>query len=143
MRELHQICVRAKIGCRNTIGDIHGRADLLERLLTHINANHSDTRIVFLGDIIDRGPDSKDCLNMVGSELDRNRSSKLIMGNHEDLMLRFVNGGSAGSRSWCGTGAQARWLRTATRDMNFPVTMATCTSATSWRTVSRPNKSPT
>ncbi|MEV4610649.1 serine/threonine protein phosphatase [Neorhizobium sp. LMR1-1-1.1] len=86
------------------VGDIHGRADLLERLLKHVYAFHPDARLVFLGDIIDRGPDSKDCLDMVGSELARNPASRLIMGNHEDLMLRFIDGGSASSKVWCWNG---------------------------------------
>jgi len=86
------------------IGDVHGRADLLEHLLIHIHANHPETRIVFLGDIIDRGPDSRQCLDMVASELKRNPDSKLIMGNHEDLMLRFLDGGSTLSRGWCWNG---------------------------------------
>jgi serine/threonine protein phosphatase 1 len=83
------------------IGDIHGRADLLEPLLKHIHLNYPDTRVIFLGDVIDRGPDSKDCLDMVESELERNSASSLIMGNHEDLMLRFIDGGTIWSKSWC------------------------------------------
>jgi serine/threonine protein phosphatase 1 len=59
---------------------------------------------VFLGDVIDRGPHSKDCLDLVDRELRRNPASTLIRGNHEDLMLRFVDGGSAGSKSWCHNG---------------------------------------
>lgn len=86
------------------VGDIHGRADLLEELLKHVHAFHPNARVVFLGDIIDRGPDSKGCLDMVESELGRNPASRLIMGNHEDLMLRFIDGGSAGSKSWCWNG---------------------------------------
>ncbi len=86
------------------VGDIHGRADLLERLLAHAHTNYPDARVVFLGDIIDRGPDSKDCLDMVESELKRNAASTLIMGNHEDLMLRFIDGGCARSKSWCWNG---------------------------------------
>ncbi|WP_426130576.1 metallophosphoesterase [Pararhizobium sp. PWRC1-1] len=89
------------------VGDIHGRADLLERLLKNIQAHHSGARVVFLGDIIDRGPDSKDCLDMVESELKRNAASTHIMGNHEDLMLRFIDGGSARSTSWCWNGGLA------------------------------------
>ncbi len=48
------------------IGDIHGHyralADLLERLLPQI---HADDTLVFLGDYIDRGPDSKDCVEEI------------------------------------------------------------------------------
>jgi serine/threonine protein phosphatase 1 len=86
------------------IGDIHGRADLLAPLLDYVNRYHTDARLIFLGDIIDRGPASKDCLDMVQAELARNSMSELLLGNHEDMMLRFVDGGSDGSRSWCWNG---------------------------------------
>lgn len=89
------------------IGDVHGRADLLEPLLDLISNRYGDARIVFLGDIIDRGPDSKECLEMVREELARNPASALILGNHEDLMLRFVDYGLDGSRSWCWNGGLA------------------------------------
>lgn len=86
------------------IGDIHGRADLLEEMLNHLHVFYSDAQVVFLGDVIDRGPDSKDCLDMVASELQRNPASRLIMGNHEDLMLRFIDGGTSWSKGWCWNG---------------------------------------
>ncbi len=55
------------------IGDIHGRADLLRGLLDEISeratGNGYAYRIVFLGDIIDRGPDSREAMNLVSSTL--------------------------------------------------------------------------
>lgn len=86
------------------IGDIHGRADLLAPLLEHVSHYHCDARIVFLGDVIDRGPASKDCLDLVKAELVRNPMSELLLGNHEDMMLRYIDGGSEASRSWCWNG---------------------------------------
>ncbi len=49
------------------IGDIHGRADLLARLLARIEAHRAGRprRLVFLGDAIDRGPDSAGAVAMV------------------------------------------------------------------------------
>ncbi|MCY1305623.1 hypothetical protein D9M70_554400 [compost metagenome] len=47
------------------IGDVHGRADLLERMLEYIYVNLPRSRIVFLGDIIDRGPDSRQAMDLV------------------------------------------------------------------------------
>jgi serine/threonine protein phosphatase 1 len=45
------------------IADVHGRADLLEALLDHIHAvstdRHSNPVVIFLGDLIDRGPHSR------------------------------------------------------------------------------------
>ncbi|NOV20304.1 hypothetical protein E5S70_30335 [Ensifer adhaerens] len=66
----------------SAIGDVHGRADLLERLLEHTYVNLPRPRVVFLGDIIDRGPDSRQCMNLVEQELSRQPASVLIQGNH-------------------------------------------------------------
>jgi serine/threonine protein phosphatase 1 len=77
------------------IGDVHGRADLLQALLRHIEmenlASSEDYRIVFLGDIIDRGPESKQAMDLVVAELDRQRESTLILGNHEEFLLLFLD----------------------------------------------------
>ncbi|MFB2605515.1 metallophosphoesterase, partial [Rhizobium phaseoli] len=48
-------------------------------------------RVIFLGDIIDRGPDSMGAMDMVVKELDRNTASRLILGNHEEFMLLFLD----------------------------------------------------
>lgn len=102
------------------IGDIHGRRDLLEALLAairdHMNGS-PDARIVFLGDIIDRGPESRQCLDLVIGTLAAYPGSRLILGNHEEFLLSFIdaltpdarqavadrwlpNGGSATLRSY-------------------------------------------
>lgn len=73
------------------IGDVHGRADLLEALLETMEGNVGGRRVVFLGDIIDRGPDSRLALKLVADELDAMTESVLILGNHEELMLSFLN----------------------------------------------------
>ncbi len=77
------------------IGDVHGRADLLEALLSFIDRENQSTpddyRIVFLGDIIDRGPDSKRAMDLVVAELRRRPASRLILGNHEEFLLLFLD----------------------------------------------------
>ncbi|MGO6845938.1 metallophosphoesterase [Rhizobium ruizarguesonis] len=77
------------------IGDVHGRADLLEALLSFIDRENQsapdDYRIVFLGDIIDRGPDSKRAMDLVVVELRRRPASRLILGNHEEFLLLFLD----------------------------------------------------
>lgn len=82
------------------IGDVHGRADLLEIMLEFSREELGDPRVVFLGDIIDRGPSSRQALDLVQEELRRNPQSVLIQGNHEDLLLRFIDGGADSSRRW-------------------------------------------
>lgn len=77
------------------IGDVHGRADLLEATLKFIEQENGSApenyRVVFLGDIIDRGPDSRPAMDLVVRELHRRPSSRMILGNHEEFLLLFVD----------------------------------------------------
>ena len=72
------------------IGDIHGRSDLLSVLLTEIETHAADrpSRIIFLGDYIDRGPDSAGVIRTV-RDLAASRPGLVhcLMGNHEQMLL--------------------------------------------------------
>lgn len=86
--------VQGRIGMRMdtfVIGDIHGCADHLEALLAWIGSDFARRRIIFLGDLIDRGEDSRRVLGLVRNELSMSAESRLIMGNHEELMLAFLD----------------------------------------------------
>ena len=69
------------------IGDIHGNLRALDDLLTRIDreVTKSDT-VVFLGDYVDRGPDSRGCIERI---LDFERSARTrvitLLGNHEEV----------------------------------------------------------
>ena len=85
------------------IGDVHGRFDLLTSLMAQIRLDadqHSDDRerlIVFLGDYIDRGLDSRQVIDsMVAGEPQGFRVVHLL-GNHEQAMLEFLDGQSIGA----------------------------------------------
>ena len=76
------------------IGDIHGRADLLERMLNRIDADLASNPVrigiqVFLGDYIDRGPASREVLDRLVA---RNGScrSVFLKGNHESYLTGFL-----------------------------------------------------
>jgi serine/threonine protein phosphatase 1 len=77
------------------IGDIHGRADLLESLLLQIDEDcrlHPSRRpiVVFIGDYIDRGPASREVLDLLlGYE--RTRETIFLRGNHETFVHRFLS----------------------------------------------------
>lgn len=82
------------------IGDIHGRLDLLERLLCDIARDRKDTPakrnvLIFLGDYVDRGPSSKGVIDCLTSKLPSGFETVFLKGNHEDLMLRFIKAPSA------------------------------------------------
>jgi serine/threonine protein phosphatase 1 len=77
------------------IGDIHGRADLLETLLRLIEKDREttdlDVNLVFLGDYIDRGDDTRRVIDgLIDLHHDFHLETTFLMGNHEDAMLRFL-----------------------------------------------------
>ncbi|MCT8989601.1 serine/threonine protein phosphatase [Chelativorans sp. SCAU2101] len=76
------------------IGDVHGRADLLVPLLKAIGrkaeASGREPRVLFLGDIVDRGPFSRQAFDLVCDTLDRWPLSRLIRGNHDAYFLEFM-----------------------------------------------------
>lgn len=76
------------------IGDVHGRADLLASLLLQIEVDialHPVSRpiAVFLGDYIDRGPDSKEVLDLLVTP-GRTPEMVFLKGNHETFLLNFL-----------------------------------------------------
>ena len=77
------------------IGDIHGRAYLLEALLAEIkwraDAESFPYQIVFLGDVIDRGFESCRAMDLVIETLHEVPGSRLILGNHEWMLLRALD----------------------------------------------------
>lgn len=76
------------------VGDIHGEARLLEQQLAYIADESRRLGIVpqvtFLGDIVDRGPDSKTALRLVHSTMRLWPGSKLILGNHDHMFLQVL-----------------------------------------------------
>lgn len=79
------------------IGDVHGRADLLEAMVEYFEfgAEMDFTErcvFVFLGDLIDRGPESGRAIELALAACERNPGSVIILGNHEEFMLDFVHG---------------------------------------------------
>lgn len=70
------------------IGDIHGRNDLLTALLAQIDADDrargtADTRIVLLGDLVDRGPDSAGVIDTAMAMRGQGRTVHYLMGNQD------------------------------------------------------------
>jgi serine/threonine protein phosphatase 1 len=80
------------------IGDIHGCAKALATLLEAIQPSQQDT-LVFLGDYIDRGPDSRGVLEQVVA-LGERCSVVPLLGNHEEMLLAALEGGQSEVRFW-------------------------------------------
>ncbi|MEO6340218.1 MAG: metallophosphoesterase family protein [Caulobacteraceae bacterium] len=95
------------------IGDIHGRLDLLDRLLGQIAKDVAESKpderpiLVFLGDYVDRGPDSR---GVIGRLLALRRADALevrtLKGNHEQALLQFLEDAAKGSE-WVSYGGAA------------------------------------
>ena len=99
------------------IGDIHGRLDLFETLVARIREDNearpsARVRIVLLGDLVDRGPDSAALVTRCRAFTGRSNRFVVLKGNHEALMVHAIrgnfvalglwlrNGGDAALRSW-------------------------------------------
>ena len=83
------------------IGDIHGRVDLLRRLHRQILDDAKDAPdkrkvIVYVGDYVDRGPDSFGVIDMLTHEPLEGFERYLLRGNHEDMMTGFLETGTGG-----------------------------------------------
>ncbi|MGI9290065.1 MAG: metallophosphoesterase [Gammaproteobacteria bacterium] len=79
-------------GPLDVVGDVHGEIEALEALLTELGydaeGQHPDNRrLVFLGDLVDRGPDSPAVLLKVKTLVEAGRA-QCILGNHELNLLR-------------------------------------------------------
>jgi serine/threonine protein phosphatase 1 len=79
------------------VGDIHGRLDLLEALMAQIEADDAtrppaETLLLFLGDLVDRGPQSAQVVERLRRLKDAGANIRLLLGNHEEVFLLAVKG---------------------------------------------------
>lgn len=94
------------------VGDIHGRADLLARMhvLIHADAAAREARrrvLVYLGDYVSRGPDSRTVIDMIRAHPFRDVALVTLKGNHEDCLVRFLEGDLAAGGHWLDYGGIA------------------------------------
>lgn len=86
------------------IGDIHGRADLLRKLLDSIQKDalggsyRGKPVLVFLGDYVDRGMQSKDVIDLLLGKAMSPFDTHFLKGNHEAAMLEFLTDPGIGPR---------------------------------------------
>jgi serine/threonine protein phosphatase 1 len=84
------------------VGDVHGRLDLVLELLKKIERDgdrHPEDRernLIFLGDYVDRGPDSRGVIELLRSLSLSGFSYTFLLGNHEEAMLDFLDARSDG-----------------------------------------------
>lgn len=79
------------------IGDVHGRLDLLDEMMTLIDREEAalgptKTQIVFLGDLVDRGPYSAGVVERAMEITETRPTTRFVLGNHEEVMLQCLAG---------------------------------------------------
>jgi len=87
------------------VGDVHGRLDLLEALLGKIHRDTErrgprDTVLVFVGDLIDRGPSSAQVVERLRTYHHPSVRPVFLLGNHEEVLLRILDGDASLIPSW-------------------------------------------
>jgi serine/threonine protein phosphatase 1 len=87
------------------VGDIHGRLDLLDQLLAAIDDDlrrrpAHKTLLVFVGDLIDRGPASAQVVERLRTYRHRGVRPMFLLGNHEEVLLRIVGGDASLIADW-------------------------------------------
>jgi serine/threonine protein phosphatase 1 len=74
------------------VGDIHGRCAQLLSLLDMLPREESTDKLIFLGDLIDRGSDVRGCVEHVMNLCGANRERVICLrGNHEQMLLDFLD----------------------------------------------------
>jgi hypothetical protein len=108
-------------GKYDVIGDIHGHADVLRRLLREMDYRdddgvfrHPERQVIFVGDFVDRGPEQREVLHIARSMCDAG-SALAVMGNHEFNALGWAepdgNGGFLRPHSQNNTEQHEEFLR--------------------------------
>lgn len=87
------------------VGDIHGCLDLLDTLLARIEADAAarplkKTWIVFLGDLVDRGPASRGVVERLMHYRPAFATPVFLAGNHEEILLRVLGGEPEILKDW-------------------------------------------
>lgn len=106
------------------IGDIHGRLDLFEDLLARIDADNegrppAEVRLILLGDLIDRGPASSGVIEKAMALKRSSAAVSILMGNHEEIFLRAIEGDVRATRLLVRVGGRATLLSYGFTDQEY------------------------
>src|SRR5258705_6240348 len=102
------------------VGGVHGRLDLLDQLLDQIHRDLDARRpskalVIFLGDLIDRGPSSAQVIERLRTYRHDGVRPIFLLGNHEEVLIRLAGGESDLIPRWIPFGA-ARYPDNLTAD---------------------------
>jgi serine/threonine protein phosphatase 1 len=93
------------------IGDVHGCLSLVDTLLAAIAADRAtrkpaDTTLIFLGDLVDRGPESAAVLERLRQFEQPDMRLRILKGNHEEIFVKALDGDDKALRLFCRIGGR-------------------------------------
>ena len=93
------------------VGDIHGCVALLDELIALIDADDAqrgpaETTLIFLGDVVDRGPASAAVVERLRNLAATRGSVRFLLGNHEEIFLGALDGEPKALRLFCRIGGR-------------------------------------
>jgi serine/threonine protein phosphatase 1 len=74
------------------VGDIHGCLDTLKKLMDKIDWRPDRDRLIFLGDYVDRGRDSRGVIEYILDIMRTSSTVECLLGNHESIFIDFLEG---------------------------------------------------
>jgi serine/threonine protein phosphatase 1 len=85
-------CGNGSMGKIFAIGDIHGCLKQLQTLMKSLEVDRENDLLIFIGDYIDRGDSPKNVMDFIIELRDRYKNIVFLMGNHEQMFLRYLDG---------------------------------------------------
>lgn len=88
------------------IGDVHGDMELVQKSLESVNFDFEQDTLISVGDLIDRGPESLNCLRLLNEPW-----FHAVQGNHESLLIdNYETTNESSLRHWCERNGGQWWL---------------------------------
>lgn len=81
------------------VGDVHGCYERLNQELENVGFDYGADLLVSVGDLIDRGPESLQCLDLINAPWFR-----AVRGNHEEMGIMALTGAKNASQNWIANG---------------------------------------
>ena len=106
------------------VGDVHGCLDLLDDLVAQVETDDrargtAQTQIVFLGDLVDRGPDSAGVVERLIELAEARGNVRFILGNHEEIFLRALGGDMESLRLFVRVGGRETILSYGVSELDY------------------------
>jgi serine/threonine protein phosphatase 1 len=92
IREIGRSALPMSIEKTFVVGDIHGCLGVLKRLIDKIPWDPSKDRLIFIGDYIDRGEDSRGVIEYVVTLTKNSQKVQCLIGNHEQALFDYLSG---------------------------------------------------